>query len=90
MAEQSVAQPTTRIQRGINLYWQYWESIERTGPSSYLVPSCSSKDSYSVDLELQWCSCPDHSRAKELGVKCKHVIAATIAHAKGKVARKKK
>ena len=89
MAEVSVAQGTKRCERGIALYWQHRDRIERTGPSSYLVPSCSSNDMYSVDLEIGWCSCPDHARAKSLNERCKHIVAATIYRAKSRAARKR-
>ena len=84
MAETIVRQGTTRCERGIALYWQHRDHIERTGPSSYLVPSCSSNERYSVELSLGYCSCPDRERAKLLNVSCKHVVAATIHHAKSK------
>ena len=89
VVEAIVRQGTKRCDRGINLYWQHRDSIERTGPSSYLDPSCSSNEMYRVDLELQYCSCPDHQKAKELGVRCKHLVAATIYRAKGRAARKR-
>ena len=83
MQQQSVAQPTMRTQRGIQLWRDYGDRIERTGPSSYLVPSCSGKsERYIVVLELGYCSCMDHARAKDLGVGCKHIIAAEIVRAK--------
>lgn len=89
MAEVSLPQATSRVQRGVALYWRYRESTERTGPSSYLVPSCSGEGHYSVELGLQYCSCPDHQKAKELDERCKHVIAATIYRAKSRAARKR-
>ena len=58
------------------------EEIERTGPSTYRVPSCSGTDSYMVDVRAGFCLCPDHRRAKALGEACKHRTAAEIAHAK--------
>lgn len=82
MDEATVARATTRCERGIELWRNQGESIERTGPSSYQVPSCSSGETYNVELSLGYCSCPDRERAKLLNVACKHVIAAAIARAK--------
>lgn len=90
MQQQSVAQATSRVQRGVALYWQHRKSIERVAPNVWTVPSCSGDGEYTVWLDLQACTCPDHSKAKQLDERCKHVVAATIAHAKGKAARKSK
>ena len=90
MAEQSLPQATSRVQRGVALYWKHRQSIERVAPNVWTVPNCSDGGQYTVWLDLQACSCPDHQRAKQLDERCKHVVAATIANAKGKAARKKK
>lgn len=89
MAEAILADGATRAQRGINLYWQHRHHIERTGPSSYQVPSCSSNETYNVELSLGYCSCPDRDRARLLKVSCKHVIAATIYRAKARASKSK-
>ena len=82
MTNRSLPQPTTRTERGIKLYCEHHDEIERTGPSTYRVPSCSGTDSYMVDVRAGFCLCPDHKRAKALGEACKHRSAAEIAHAK--------
>lgn len=82
MAEAILRDGTTRTQRGIQLWRDQGDNIERVAPSVYDVPSCSSNETYKVWLDLQACSCPDHKQAKFLGVRCKHVIAATIYRAK--------
>ncbi len=76
-------QPSTRTERGIKLFRERHAEIERTGPSSYLVPSCSGEHAYVVNLKpFVCCTCPDHKRAKDLGEVCKHAAAAIIVHAK--------
>lgn len=63
------------------------EEIERTAPFTWRVPSCSGSGTYYVYLDILRCSCPDHPRAKELGAKCKHVVAAEIVAAKRRAVR---
>lgn len=82
MATTSLPQPTTRTERGIKLYRDRHDEIERTGPSTYLVPSCTTDETYMVDVRAGFCLCPDQRRAKDLGEACKHRTAAEIAHAK--------
>src|SRR3954464_8297631 len=44
-------------------------------PDGWLVPSQSGERIYTVNLQTQTCSCPDH---QEAGFKCKHLYAAEI------------
>lgn len=65
--------PSTREQRGFELYRRGGiERIDRRG--LYMVPSCSHRGEYLVDLERQSCECPDSRR----GYVCKHVYAAML------------
>ena len=61
--------------------------IERTWAFTYRVPSCSGEDYYVVRLDTRTCTCPDHEKANELGLDCKHVVAAEIVGAKRRAAR---
>ncbi len=79
MSESSVAK-TTRIERGIALYRERGDEIERTTANTYSVPSCSGETTYVVRLDRGTCECPDHARHPELT--CKHLSAATIKAAK--------
>ncbi len=80
------AHPSTRVTRGLKLYRDRGHAIERTGPSTYRIPSCFGDGSYLVDVRATFCTCPDHRRAKALGEACKHRIAAEIAHSKRRTA----
>ncbi len=82
MAEKRVHAKTTRCERGIALFREKRGEIERIAAFTYRVPSCSDKAVYTVILDLGYCSCPDHPRAKDLGDVCKHVYCAVIASAK--------
>lgn len=73
---------TTRAQRGIALFREKRDEIERVAPFTYRVPSCSDRAMYTVILDLGYCSCPDHKAAKALEDVCKHGYAAVLAHAK--------
>ncbi len=86
MDDKSVAR-TTRLQRGIRLYRDHGHEIEHVGFLTYRVPSCTGEGSYLVYLDLHACTCPDHPKAKEAGARCKHVVAAEIAHCKRRAAR---
>jgi predicted nucleic acid-binding Zn finger protein len=79
---------TTRVQRGIALYRERADEIERTGIHTYRVPSCTGSGSYTVYSDLRWCTCPDHPRAKAAGERCKHVIATEIVASKRRAARR--
>ena len=75
---------STRELRGIALYRERGEEIERQRRGRFTVPGCSG-GSYIVDLAIfggeQSCTCPD-TPPSEAGEVCKHVHAATIARAK--------
>ena len=87
MADTSV--PVTRVRRGMELARLRGEEIERTWAFTWRVPSCTGEGYYVVRLDTRTCTCPDHERAKELGLDCKHVVAAGIAAAKKRAARDK-
>ena len=78
VAENSV--PETRFERGIRLYLERRDEIERVSTFTWHVPSCSSEETYIVWLGLGGSTCLDHKRAKALGVGCKHYTAAYLAH----------
>ena len=80
MANRSVPPPSTRLQRGIRLYLERHEEIERRSAFVWSVPSCSSDETYLCYLDLPFCTCPDFPRAKSLNLKCKHLHAAFMAH----------
>jgi hypothetical protein len=79
---------TTRLQRGVRLFLERGEEIERTTANTYRVPSCSGTGSYLVYLDLRCCTCPDHRSAKASGERCKHFHAAGIAATKLRAARR--
>jgi hypothetical protein len=74
-----IAQPTTRLQRGIALAQERFEEITRVAPGVWSVPSCSGSGVYAVNLKTGECSCPDRTPADE---ECKHVSAAKYVKAK--------
>jgi hypothetical protein len=85
--------PDTRESRALELYRERSAEIVRTGPRTYLVPSCSGGHSYAVDYEAESCDCPDFTiprPGRESGEPCKHVYAVGIHRAKrrGTTARK--
>jgi hypothetical protein len=69
----------TREVRALNLYRERGAEIERTGPWTYLVPSCTRTGSWAVNYARETCDCPDYERR---GVPCKHVYAVGIHRAK--------
>ncbi len=81
----SLAQPeqrtTTRVQRGRDLYTEHADEI-RFEHGTWLIPSQSDLTSvYEVVLGRRGesCECRDFEFR---GESCKHILAATIAHAK--------
>ncbi|MBA2617236.1 MAG: SWIM zinc finger family protein [Rubrobacter sp.] len=84
----SVAPPArhdTREMRALAPYRERGAEIVRTGPHTYLVPSCSGGEPYAVDYERESCDCPDFTiprRGREVGEPCKHVYAVGIHRAK--------
>ena len=79
MAADTVPRGNTRVERGVQLWLERRHEIHRIKTDVYSVPSCTSSERYLVWLEYGNCSCPDSRRAKELGVRCKHAIAAKLA-----------
>jgi hypothetical protein len=73
------AHPSTREQRGLELYRERGDQIKHVRGSLWSVPSCTRAGVYLVDLAGGVCTCPDMPPAGEV---CKHTTAATIAHAK--------
>ena len=72
--------PPTRELRGIRLYRDHADEIERVYPGVYRVPSCSGSTAYTVHLApRERCECPDFERH---GEPCKHVYAAGVAASK--------
>ncbi len=53
--------------------------IVRTGPWTYLFPSCTGTVSWAVNYRRESCECEDFERR---GVPCKHVYAVGIHRAK--------
>ena len=77
--------PVTRESRALALFRERGAEIVRTGPHTYLVPSCSGSGTYAVDYEAESCDCPDFTmprRSREVGEPCKHVYAVGIHRAK--------
>ncbi len=74
------APPATRELRGLALYRDHADEIERVYPHVYRVPSCSGETFYTVHLApRERCDCPGFERHHK---PCKHVYAANIAAAK--------
>ena len=78
----SVANPTSRIERGIRLYRERGGEIEVTRGGTMKVPSCTGDAFYVVYEEYGFCSCVDSRRARRIGERCKHATAASIYAAK--------
>ncbi len=72
--------PDARALRALRLYRERGAEIERTGPWTYLVPSCTGTGSWAVDYRRETCDCPDALRHPDLS--CKHVYAVGIHRAK--------
>jgi SWIM zinc finger len=79
------AHPSTREQRGLELYRTRGPEIRQASPGQdlYLVPSCTGRGFYSVDYREETCDCPDFTHRRE---NCKHILALAIAIAKGSIA----
>ncbi len=69
----------TREVLALRLYRERGAEIERTGPYTYLVPSCTGTGSWAVNYRGETCDCPDFERRR---VPCKHVYAVGIHRAK--------
>jgi hypothetical protein len=72
----------SREGRGRALYRERGNDISHVRGSVWAVPSCTRAGVYLVDLRAGVCTCGDMPPAGEV---CKHVTAATIAHAKSGV-----
>jgi hypothetical protein len=72
--------PDTRETRALALYRERGAEIVRTGPWTYLVPSCSGGEPYAVNYKRETCDCPDALRHSDFS--CKHVFAVGIHRAK--------
>ena len=69
----------TREIRALRLYQDRGAEIVRTGPWTYLVPSCSGAGSWAVNYRSESCDCPDFEHRRDA---CKHVYAVGIHRAK--------
>ena len=73
------AHPSTRQQRGLELYRERGDEINHVRGSVWSVPSCTRSGVYLVDLADGLCTCADMPPAGEV---CKHTTAATVVRAK--------
>ncbi len=76
--------PDTRALRALALYRERGAEIVRTGPWTYLVPSCTGTGTWAVNYRTETCDCPDHDYR---GVLCVHVYAVGIHRAKRRAVR---
>jgi hypothetical protein len=79
------SRPDTRESRALELYRERGAEIVRTGPNTYLVPSCSGRGTYAVDYATETCDCPDFTiprPGRVLDEPCKHIYAVGIHRAK--------
>jgi hypothetical protein len=76
------AHPSTREERGLELYRERGDEIRHVRGSVWSVPSCTRAGVYLVDLAGGVCTCADMPPVGEV---CKHEAAATIAQAKSGV-----
>ena len=81
MTNRSVPAPPTCEARGLKLYRERGDEIERILPNTYSVPSCSDETTYVVRLDRGTCECRDFERHH---APCKHLFAATVAAAKSR------
>ncbi len=74
-------EPTTRLERGAELYRDHFDRFAYAGGGVYLVPSGSDATSvYEVSLRGgERCECADHEHR---GGRCKHIIALLLYKAK--------
>ena len=54
--------PDTRELRAFELFRARGHEIVRTGPWTYLVPSCTGTGSWAVNYKRETCDCPDFER----------------------------
>lgn len=83
--------PDSRIGRGIKLAAERGDEFERVAAWTWIVPGCSGRETYTVDLRHSYCTCPDfqirRSSENRKPEPCKHVYAAEVVSAKCKMAR---
>jgi hypothetical protein len=72
---QPAPRPTTREERGLELYRTRGHEIRLAGEDLYLVPSCTGQGFYSVDYREETCDCADFLRRHE---NCKHILAVGV------------
>jgi hypothetical protein len=68
-----------RAFRGLELHEARGSEIVRTGPFTYLVPSCSGGGTYAVNYKTEACECPDYEHSGLAA--CKHLFAVGIHRA---------
>jgi hypothetical protein len=71
----TVAQPTTREQRGLELYRERRGEFVRISKDVTEVPGSKRGVYYRTNLGVGSCSCPDHRRR---GGTCKHLAASEL------------
>ncbi len=76
----------TRELRALELFRSRGHEIRRTGPHTYLVPSCTGEHLYRVDYAVESCECDDHARRR---VNCKHILCVGVLVSKRRAARAK-
>ena len=81
---------TTRLQRGVRLFHERGNQIERLEIHTYAVPTSKLDETYTVFTDLNCCTCPDHRAAKRAGEACKHRVAVEVFVAKRRAARRRR
>jgi hypothetical protein len=67
--------PDAREGRALVLYQERGSEFVRISSETFLVPSCSRRGEYLVDLAGETCECEDHKRN---GGPCKHAYSAML------------
>ncbi len=76
--------PDTRETRALELFRSRGDEIRRTGPHTYLVPSCTGEGVYRVDYAVESCECDDHARRR---ANCKHILCVGVLVSKRRAKR---
>ena len=90
----------SRGEKGLALFRERGEEIEKIAPHTYGVPSCKGDGTYTVNLGgTERCSCPDYQIRRERAIgaglsrrevePCKHIVCATFASAKAAAKRRR-